>query len=362
MRLAAAIVGATEGRRFCAHLPPKGAEDKPIAISADLVSLHVSVIDKKGRFLPGLDRGAFAVYEDGVMNVMDIMEKTHDLKNYKGRKPMTTPIDCGSSLEDGGWLRQCNLIGFKLTEVYHPAGFERARHTHAQASFHFSFHGGCIEYEGRRVRESKLFTLSFQPPGHEHSCRCFKEGLRSLSLEMERDWMSRLRDYSIHLDQPESFQSPQIQWLTARLRRELAVMDQASPLVIEALALELAVEAARCQLKSSEQHWPGWLSRAKEFLHAHYREALSLRDVARAAGVHPVHLARTFRQHFHCTVGEYVRGLRIEFACQQIGHADASLPEIAVAAGFYDQSQFSRAFKRVMGVTPTEFRGGLRSR
>ena len=174
--------------------------------------------------------------------------------------------------------------------------------------------------------------------------------------------MNRLRDYSVQLDRPGSFQSPQIQWLTARLRRELAMMDPASPLVIEALALELVVEAARRQLNLSEQQWPRWLSRAKEFLHAHYCEALSLRDVARAAEVHPVHLARTFRRHFHCTVGEYLRRLRIEFACQQISHADASLLDITMAAGFYDQSQFTRTFKRIVGVTPAAFRSSLQSR
>src|SRR5262245_29036283 len=262
---------------------------------------------------------------------------------------------------DGDSRRQCVLTGFKLVESCYPAGFTRAHHTHKSPSFHFSLHCCCIEYEKQRVRESKLFTLSFQPAGHEHSCRCSNEGLRSLSLEMERDWLNRLRDYAVCLDQPGSFQSPQIQWLAARLRNELAVMEPTSPLVIEALALELAVEASRRQLKTPEQQWPHWLSRAQEFLHAHYREPMSLGEVARAAEVHPVHLARTFRQHFHCTVGQYVRQLRIEFACQQIAHADAALLDIAMAAGFYDQSQFTRSFKRVVGITPAKFRLSLRA-
>jgi AraC family transcriptional regulator len=263
---------------------------------------------------------------------------------------------------DGDGRRQCILPGLKIVESSYPAGFTRARHTHAYASFHFSIHGACVENERQRVSESKLFTLSFQPAGHEHSCRCSDEGLRSLSLELGRDWLSRLREYAVCLDRPGSFQSPQIQWLVARLRNELAAMDLTSPLVIEALALELAVEASRRQLKTPERQWPRWLSRAQEFLHAHYREPLTLGAVARAAEVHPVHLARTFRQYFHCTVGEYVRRRRIEFACQQIAHANTALLDIAVAAGFYDQSQFTRAFKRVVGVTPAAFRASLRAR
>ncbi len=54
------------GGAFAPASPLKGSEDKPIAIGTDLVSLQVSVTDKEGRFAPGLDRGAFAVYEDGV--------------------------------------------------------------------------------------------------------------------------------------------------------------------------------------------------------------------------------------------------------------------------------------------------------
>jgi AraC family transcriptional regulator len=252
--------------------------------------------------------------------------------------------------------------GFTLVESRRPAGYRRAHHGHAHASFHFSFHGGCIEYENQRVRESQLFTLSFQPVGHEHACRCSDEGLWSLSLELEDDWLRQLREYAVCLDQPGSFQSPQIQWLVARLRNELAIMEPASSLAIEGLALELAVEASRRRLKTPEQRWPHWLGRAQQFIHAYYREPLSLGDVAAAANVHPVHLARTFRQYFQCTVGEYVRNRRIEFACQQISHANNPLPDIALAAGFYDQSQFTRAFKRVVGATPAEFRASLRAR
>lgn len=46
--------------------PLKGVENKPLAIDTDLVSLQVSVTDKYGRFVSGLNRSAFAVYEDGV--------------------------------------------------------------------------------------------------------------------------------------------------------------------------------------------------------------------------------------------------------------------------------------------------------
>jgi Ca-activated chloride channel family protein len=54
------------GGGFSPTSQPKGAEDRPLTISAELVSLLVSVTDKRGRSVSGLDRNSFAVYEDGV--------------------------------------------------------------------------------------------------------------------------------------------------------------------------------------------------------------------------------------------------------------------------------------------------------
>ncbi len=73
-------------------------------------------------------------------------------------------------------------------------------------------------------------------------------------------------------------------------------------------------------------------------------------------GVHPVHLARTFRRVHRMTFAGYVRQVRIEFARRELAVSGAPLGDIAVAAGFCDQSHFSRLFKRYTGQTPAEYR------
>jgi AraC family transcriptional regulator len=78
-------------------------------------------------------------------------------------------------------------------------------------------------------------------------------------------------------------------------------------------------------------------------------------------GVHPVTLARAFRRAFGCTVGEYVRRLRIERAARQLADSDLSLAEIALGAGFSDQSHFSNLFRRHTGLSPFQFRRAIRS-
>jgi len=83
--------------------------------------------------------------------------------------------------------------------------------------------------------------------------------------------------------------------------------------------------------------------------------------VAISAGVHPSYLARTFRKFYGCTVGDYVRRLRVDYAVRELKESDKSLAEIATAAGFYDQSHFTHEFKSHLRMTPAEFRAAFRA-
>ena len=65
-----------------------------------------------------------------------------------------------------------------------------------------------------------------------------------------------------------------------------------------------------------------------------------------------MHLSRVFRKTYHTTLGEYLNGLRVEFAFEQLKNPEADLSELALAAGFADQSHFTRVFKRITGNTP----------
>jgi len=83
---------------------------------------------------------------------------------------------------------------------------------------------------------------------------------------------------------------------------------------------------------------------------------LRIADVAASLGVHPVHLARVFRKAWGCSPGDLLRWRRVEQAgallrCRKLGMA-----EIAVIAGFADQSHMARAFQIRYGMTPSHYR------
>jgi len=77
----------------------------------------------------------------------------------------------------------------------------------------------------------------------------------------------------------------------------------------------------------------------------------SLSGLAAEIGVHPTHLARPFRRRHGCTVGSDPGTARIRGARGRLVGSDVPVAEIAIAAGFADQSHLGRTFKRLLGLT-----------
>jgi AraC family transcriptional regulator len=98
---------------------------------------------------------------------------------------------------------------------------------------------------------------------------------------------------------------------------------------------------------------PPWLRRAEEYLRSSFHLPISLRSVAREAGVHPVYCARVFRRVCGCSVGTYLRTLRLTSAGQLVVCEGRSLSEAAYRAGFADQAHFTRWCSRALGFSPT---------
>jgi AraC family transcriptional regulator len=139
-------------------------------------------------------------------------------------------------------------------------------------------------------------------------------------------------------------------------------MDELSSLAMEGLTLEILTAVSRSANACRGRKPPHWLVNARELLHGQFTERLALDDIAAAVGIHPVHLCRAFRQQYGCTLGDYVRNLRVDLAARQLLVSRQSLVEIALAAGFADQSHFTKTFRRCTGMTPGAFRLRLRSR
>jgi AraC family transcriptional regulator len=106
-------------------------------------------------------------------------------------------------------------------------------------------------------------------------------------------------------------------------------------------------------------HEPQWIKQVVELVHSTAPGALRLSELAATVGVHPVHLARTFRRRHGCSIGAYARSLQIERAVTMLA-GTAPLSEVALASGFYDQSHMGRAIRGATGKTPGQLRAAAR--
>jgi AraC family transcriptional regulator len=144
----------------------------------------------------------------------------------------------------------------------------------------------------------------------------------------------------------------------AAMRIASLVQQDGEPLQLESLCTELLAKTAST-LETSLDLAPRWLRRAQELLRDDCGRDLSLAEVARAAGVHPVHLTRVFRRHLRCTPGGYLRRCRLDKAAALLSAGTTRLSDVAQACGFFDQAHFTRAFKQAYGLPPSAYRAGL---
>lgn len=220
---------------------------------------------------------------------------------------------------------------------------------------------GCYtETYGNKTRECKSSTLLFHPPGELHAEHFHETGGRSFIIEIAPNWFAQMREYLTLMENSSDFHGGTFELLSRKLYKEFANTDEAAPLIIEGVMMEMLGETVRRSAAKPSHHSPRWLQQARDLLHARFTENLTLADVAQTVGVHPVHLAQTFHKTYQCTVGDYVRQLRIEYACHELATSARPIVEIALAAGFCDQSHFTRTFKRSIGAAPSQYRESLR--
>lgn len=263
-------------------------------------------------------------------------------------------------LENGqfyGEVRKRSMFpGLVLTETRYAPRLRIPQHSHDNAYFCLVLGGAYTEVYGNRTRQCGAFTLAFHPPAEVHSENLDAAEVRSFNVELGPSALARVREYSPILDRAVHVQGGLPTMMGLRLYNEFLCMDEVSPLAIEGLVYELIAVASRYRSDRIRRRSDTWLRQAREMIHARFKESLRVSEIAQVAGVHPVHLAREFSRAFGSTIGDYVRQLRTEYACRALVETSKPLRDIALDAGFFDQSHFCRVFLKFTGATPREYR------
>lgn len=249
--------------------------------------------------------------------------------------------------------------GIAVREVAARPGFRSVpRHTHEHAHFCLVVSGSFETTTHNLQGGCRTATLLFHPAGTTHEDRFLSPTGCCLTISLgpgviERLAAPRLSPRSIAFDDAE------IGFPASRMRRELRSPDPLSAISMEGLALEM-IARALARVERSDARPPAWLAHAVAFLSEAATDSVRVADVAEAAGVHPVHLARVFRRHLGLSPGEYLRRARVRAAMELVERTTEPLATIAIRSGFCDQSELTKAFRRELGTTPAAFRQAVR--
>lgn len=253
----------------------------------------------------------------------------------------------------GHVVREIESQGFSISESFYPAGTTFPDHTHRQAFFYLVLSGACVEkYDGEEQIQRPL-SLVFHAPSQTHQTR-WPNGGRCLSLGFTPGRWHDMQDWAADMPSFGRFRSATPCLIARRLYEEFRSTESMSAPMIERLVAEI-ISTIRPSGGSIRPKY-GILSEAVRYIDERYMEEWSLCGIAKRVSCDPSYLARLFKLEFSMTVGEYIRKRRIDCACEEMLVGDMPLGEIALKAGFYDQSHFWRAFRLVTGLSPSAYR------
>lgn len=103
----------------------------------------------------------------------------------------------------------------------------------------------------------------------------------------------------------------------------------------------------------------GFVELAKGYVQEHYFENLTLGDVAERIGITASYLSSLFSQQMGVTFVDYLNEVRIDHACTYLKQNYLKTYEIAYKVGFRDEKYFSKVFRKVRGMSPSEYKKNI---
>lgn len=246
--------------------------------------------------------------------------------------------------------------GIHVTDSIYPPGARLPRHRHRASNFCFLLSGCFRETASGRGRECGKSDVLYRPPQEEHQQWFGPEGARCLNLELSTPFIDRYGDLLHKLREPIEVDPARVFFLGCRLQAELIHPDASTALAVEGLTLEILGRSLRSHGQASSLRRPEWLDEVVRLLKTRMKDGITLSELAGAVGVHPSHLARSFRRHHGTSVAAYLRRERLRWACRLLSETRMPLSEIAQEAGFADQSHLTRTVRQATDLTPAAYR------
>lgn len=126
-------------------------------------------------------------------------------------------------------------------------------------------------------------------------------------------------------------------------------------------AFELVPGAAGAVRTSHDHQSSPIVVRICDFIADNFREDIDSTAIADAADVHPKYAMNVFKKSTGMTLNDYVALMRLSYAQAMLMQDDANVLQVAMESGFGSLSAFNKSFRRLAGMSPSDFRRGVRN-
>lgn len=230
---------------------------------------------------------------------------------------------------------------------------------HRRVSEDWHFHDNlilCLIMQGGNQESRKSKDVQALPgkimlynPGEVHRNRHTAHPSKNLNLEIKETFLVKNDLQSVNFDRA-NVKNVDMQFQLLKIYQELSLGDLYASEAVNAALLALF------DSKSKDLPAASWLTQIREILSDRWDEFISLKSLSQELGVHPVTISKAFPKYFNCSLGDYMRKIKVDRALDYLGHTQKTMTEIAFDCGFSDQSHFIRVFKAYIGLTPKEFK------
>ena len=245
-------------------------------------------------------------------------------------------------------LALCEANGVAAREVVYASNEHMEKHAHDTLQVTVVLAGSLQEIVGAARVQARPWDVGVKPPGTEHANDFDGQHVHLVTLEVNADGLD--------------FQGPALQWGWAprpSVSRQLFGLAKSARALnvreiddgaIEILGLLQGPDGSRRRTP------PAWLKRVRERVLDTFRQGVATRELAVGEGLHPVYLARCFRQAYRESISDCVRRMRLCRAGELLARSTMPIAQIAVECGFTDQSHLNRLFLQATTFTPRKYR------
>lgn len=252
-------------------------------------------------------------------------------------------------------IHQVSTEYFSVSLADYKTDIKQDWHSHEEFILAMILRGNVREQVKCQDTLINVFDVGIKAPDVRHTDHFCPKGVRVIRLSLSHKFVDELKSQSLINEgwywlKNSNAVRPFIKIGNSLLNEKHEIEND----VLELMASLLPKE------KTAKSDPPFWLRRAKEQLDKTFSEGIRLKHLAGEAGVHPVYFARKFQQFFGLSVGNYSRKLQFQKVQNLLASGKYSLSQIALEAGFTDQSHLTKTLVNQFKITPANLRKMLK--